>query len=103
MRYKDLAALENTVAKASLALSGTTATEGPLERNVLKNFLALHLSRELEGAADMLDRGDQGGALARIEHLEIYGSDFLQRPHRLSRATGKRPVTSRCSQNMSSR
>ena len=69
VRYKDLAALENTVAKASLALSGTTATEGPLERNVLKNFLALHLSRELEGAADMLDRGDQGGALARIEHL----------------------------------
>ena len=69
VRYKDLAALENTVAKASLALSGTTATEGPLEHNVLKNYLALHLSRELEGAADMLDRGDQRGALARIEHL----------------------------------
>ena len=35
--------------------------------------------------------------------FEIYGSDFLQRPqqlHRLSRATGKRPVISRCSQNM---
>jgi len=69
VRYKDLAALENTVTKASLALHGTMATEGPLERNVLKNYLALHLSRELEGAADFLDRGDQRGALARIEHL----------------------------------
>ncbi|TDI40698.1 MAG: TonB family protein [Acidobacteria bacterium] len=70
VRYKDLAALENTVTRASLALHGTMATEGPLERNVLKNYLALHLSRELEGAADLLDRGDQRGALARIEHLQ---------------------------------
>jgi len=45
------------------------ATEGPLERNVLKNYLALYLSRELEGAADLLDHGDQRGALARIELL----------------------------------
>jgi hypothetical protein len=69
VRYKDLAALENTVTKAILALPGTMATEGPLERNVLKNYLALYLSRELEGAADLLDHGDQRGALARIELL----------------------------------
>ena len=69
VRYKDLAALENTVTKASLALPGTMATEGPLERNVLKNYLALYLSRELEGAADMLDRGEKRSALARIEDL----------------------------------
>jgi len=72
VRYKDLTELRNTVAKASLALPRSTSVNtnidtGPLETNVLKNYLAFRLSEELAGAADQLDRGDRPAAVARLD------------------------------------
>ncbi|GMR22755.1 MAG: hypothetical protein BMS9Abin37_1126 [Acidobacteriota bacterium] len=69
-RYKDLTELRNTVAKASLALPRSTSiggSEGPLETNVLKNYLAYHLSEELAATADELERGDRDAAIARLD------------------------------------
>jgi len=65
-RYKDLTELRNTVSKASLALARSSSPPGPLETNVLKNYLAFHLSRELELAADSLERGDTASTVARL-------------------------------------
>ncbi len=80
-RYKDLSELRNTVAKASLSLSRSEAAPGPLETNVLKNYLSFRLSQELESAADELDRGDRDAAVKRLRdarHLLVglgFGND----------------------------
>lgn len=66
-RYKDLAELRNTVAKVSLALPRSTSLPGPLETNVVKNYLAFRLSEVLERAADELERGDRTGAIATLQ------------------------------------
>ena len=80
-RYKDLAELRNTVAKASLALPRSTTSDviaGPLETNVLKNYLAFHLSEVLEAAADKLERGDRSGAIGKLDEVRrlLAGLDF---------------------------
>ena len=77
-RYKDLAELRNTVARASLALPRSTSlntddsgntNRGPLETNVFKNYLAFHLSEVLEGAADKLELGDRSGAIDELDEV----------------------------------
>lgn len=71
-RYKDLTELRNTVAQASLALPRSTSgnlSGGALETNVLKNYLAFHLSEVLEGAADKLERGDRAGAIGELDEV----------------------------------
>ena len=77
-RYKDLTELRNTVARASLALPRSTSLDiddrgninrGPLETNVLKNYLAFHLSEVLEGAADKLEQGDRSGAIDALDEV----------------------------------
>jgi hypothetical protein len=78
-RYKDLVRLENTVAKASLSLTREQQTQtrargrgrGPLETNVLKNFLAHRLSRELEAASDEVRSGRLEVARARLEKFRL--------------------------------
>ena len=50
VRYKDLAFLRNGVARARLALERQQRIPGPLESNVLKNFLAQRLSEVLDEA-----------------------------------------------------
>ena len=78
VRYKDLAELRNTVARASLALPRSSSGDidninninrGPLETNVLKNYLAFHLSEVLEGAADKLEQGDRSGAIDELDEV----------------------------------
>ena len=54
VRYKDLAFLRNGVARARLALERQQRVPGPLEFNVLKNFLAQRLSEVLEEAGVVL-------------------------------------------------
>jgi len=67
VRYKDVAFLRNGVARASLTLPAGQRAAGPLERNVLKNLLALRLSLALQGAGDAVAAGDLAGAGAAIE------------------------------------
>jgi hypothetical protein len=67
VRYKDVAFLRNGVARASLTLPAGQRAAGPLERNVLKNLLAVRLSSALERAGDAAGAGDMAGAAAQIE------------------------------------
>ncbi len=46
LRYKDLVTLGNGVAQASLALPNGPVSQGPLERNVLKNLVASEIARQ---------------------------------------------------------
>ena len=62
VRYKDLAFLRNGVARARLALGRQQKVAGPLEYNVLKNFLAQRLSEVLEEAGVALARANPGEA-----------------------------------------
>lgn len=62
VRYKDLVHLRNGVARARLALPQGQPARGPLERNVLKNLLALQLAQAAEQAGEALRRGDGGAA-----------------------------------------
>jgi hypothetical protein len=62
VRYKDLAFLRNGVARARLALERQQKIAGPLEYNVLKNFLAQRLSEVLEDAGVALARANPGEA-----------------------------------------
>ncbi len=65
VRYKDLAFLRNGVARGRLALERQEKIAGPLEYNVLKNFLALRLSEVLDEAGVALARANPGGDLAQ--------------------------------------
>jgi TonB family protein len=67
VRYKDLVWLRNDVARANLSLAGRSAAPGPLERNVLRNALALRLAQGLTGAAEAVQLGDLAAAAARLE------------------------------------
>jgi TonB family protein len=69
VRYKDVAFLRNGVARASLSLSAGQSAAGPLERNVLKNLLALRLSNALEKAGQAAGAGDASGAAAHVQNV----------------------------------
>jgi hypothetical protein len=58
VRYKDLVFLKNGVSRANLTVKRGTLRAGPLEHNVLKNFLARRVSAALERAGILLDAGD---------------------------------------------
>ncbi len=69
LRYKDLVYLRNGVARANLTLGSAVASEGPLERNVLKNLLGIRLSRTLKDAGRALLAGDDGRAVALVREF----------------------------------
>jgi hypothetical protein len=62
VRYKDLVYLRNGVARAALSLDDDEGAPGPLERNVLKNLLALRLSETLQRSGTVLRQGDRARA-----------------------------------------
>jgi hypothetical protein len=69
VRYKDLVQMGNGVARASLSLSGNNATQqaqGPLERNVLKNLLAIEVATAARRSARALANGDAATAHAEL-------------------------------------
>jgi hypothetical protein len=75
VRYKDVVNLQNAIAQASLALGDEEVAPGPLERNVLKNLVAAHLSGQLRLAGRYLDDGNwraAGSLIASLRDL-IYG------------------------------
>jgi hypothetical protein len=69
VRYKDVLFLRNGVARASLSLSAGQSAAGPLERNVLKNLLALRLSAALEKAGEAAGAGDASAAAAQVQEI----------------------------------
>ena len=69
VRYKDLVHLGNGVASDRLSLERGDAAPGPLERNVLKNLLALRARDVLERAGTSVAAGDAAAALDRLRKL----------------------------------
>ncbi len=70
-KYKDLVQVRNGSARAGVSLDRGTTPQGPLERNVLKNFLALRLSATLKQAGESLAANDDAAALSTV-------TDFLE-------------------------
>ncbi len=69
VRYKDLVEMGNGVTRARLELRRGEAEPGPLERNVLKSYLALRLRDALEDAGRRVAAGDPRSAAARLGEL----------------------------------
>ncbi|MBK9658231.1 MAG: hypothetical protein IPO66_23655 [Rhodanobacteraceae bacterium] len=75
VRYKDLVFLRNGVAQANLSMGSLPDAAGPLERNVLKNLLAMRLSAAILRAGEYLEQGAVDAAdalladnLQQLEH-----------------------------------
>lgn len=66
-RYKDLIQLQNTVARASLALSRSESAAGPLETSVLKDYLDYRVSKALADASTTLRRRSPENARRGLE------------------------------------
>jgi Ca-activated chloride channel family protein len=77
VRYKDVVFLRNGVARASLSLPAGEQAMGPLERNVLKNLLALRLADSLAAAGSALDEGDPVRAAAFVERARSTRAGLL--------------------------
>lgn len=69
VRYKDLLYLKNGVARSHLYLPGGQNIVGPLERNVVKNMLALKLSQATHLASDRLSVRDVDAAITQIQTI----------------------------------
>ncbi len=87
VRYKDLVNLKNAVARAGLMLPAGRRPDNPLSRNVKKNVLAHHLSRDLLQAGKMLEFGREDEArqvltrsLSRIQELRNSHPAFADDP-----------------------
>jgi hypothetical protein len=63
LRYKDLIYQRNGVARANLNIGAESRPAGPLERNVLKNVLAVRMSSALTNAGRALSEGNIADAV----------------------------------------
>jgi TonB family protein len=79
VRYKDVAFLRNGTARASLELASGSAVAGPIERNVLKNLLAIRLAQGFAEAGAALDAGDAALASALVGRASALRSGLLAR------------------------
>ena len=70
VRYKDLVYLRNNVARANLTLGRSSDPPGPLERNVVKNHLAIRLSQTLKQAGRDLLAGSDAQAIASVREFQ---------------------------------
>ena len=74
VKYKDLVNLRNGVARATTSLARGKRRAGPIEANVLKNFLAYRLSEALTHSARLLSQDQPTAALdtlASTRHLFV--------------------------------
>jgi hypothetical protein len=68
IRYKDLVHLRNGVASANLSLGRHEAEPGPLELNVLKNYLAYELSQVLRLVGSSVERQEYQEAIELVRY-----------------------------------
>ena len=69
VRFKDLVQMNNGVARASLSLGDTNTTrpaQGPLERNVFKNLLAIEIAEAARRSGRDLAIGDVAAARSEL-------------------------------------
>jgi hypothetical protein len=66
IRYKDLVYLRNSVARSNLTLARDAAPPGPLELNVVKNYLAVRLASDLKQAGRSLLEGGDAETIAMV-------------------------------------
>jgi hypothetical protein len=70
VRYKDLVYLRNSVARDNLTLGRSNEPPGPLERNVVKNLLAIRLSETLKQAGRDLMAGGDAQVIASVRRFQ---------------------------------
>ncbi len=80
VRYKDLVFLRNGLAQANLSIGSLPDEPGPLERNVLKNLLAIRLADAIRRAGEYLEQG-------AIETADALLVDNLQQLDEARRST----------------
>jgi hypothetical protein len=66
VRYKDLVYLRNGVTRANLTLGRRVEPTRPLERNVVKNYLAVRLANTLKQAGRSLLEGGDAETIALV-------------------------------------
>jgi hypothetical protein len=66
VRFKDLVRLGNGTASSALALEAGTEPRGPQELRVVASYVGHDVAGALDEAATLVDRGDLGGARARL-------------------------------------
>jgi hypothetical protein len=69
VRYKDLVYLRNSVTRANLSLGRSVEPTRPLERNVVKNYLAIRLSGVLKQAGRALLAGGDHETIALVRNF----------------------------------
>ena len=79
VRFKDLVQLENAVVRDHLTVARGEGDRGPLERNVLKNFLAHQLRDVMEDAAEHVAANEpQAAAELLNEHRSLLSGLLLE-------------------------
>lgn len=68
VRYKDLTKVRNSVTRAQLSIDNQQTTAGKLERNVVKNLLALELAEQMTHASQQLAVNDLAGAKLQLQN-----------------------------------
>lgn len=72
VRYKDLVFRQNAVLHDNLSLSQRTANPGPLQRNVLKNWLAQQLMLTIRTASDnLLTHNNAQSAITLLQNYRL--------------------------------
>ncbi len=74
-RYKDLVRLENTVARASLALPRRESASGPLETSVGNDYRELRVAEALRSAAEAMERGEIGTASQTLQRAMAFARE----------------------------
>lgn len=69
VRYKDLVQMGNAVSRDHLYLHPGRDEPGPLQRSVLKSFLAYRLEKELALAGERLAQGEAAPAISGLEEI----------------------------------
>jgi hypothetical protein len=75
VRYKDLIRLENTVARASLALARTDDTAGPLETSVENDYREQRVAEALHRASEAMAQGATGTASMTLQKAAAIAPD----------------------------
>ena len=78
VRYKDLVQMGNAVARDHLHLHHGKSSRGPIERSVVKSFLAYRLEQNLREAGTSLTRGDIAAVERTLSSWRVLLTGFQQ-------------------------
>ncbi len=78
VRYKDLTKVRNSVTQAQLSIDSEQTAAGKLERNVVKNLLALELAERMTQASQRLAVNDLNGTKLQLQKAHQLVNELRQ-------------------------